>query len=88
MKTIDITEAKTHLPRLIAEVESGASIVIARDGKPAAKLVPIAIRPERATRRTIAAALKGKVRSARISTIHSPKIFLPRSMVKAIERAG
>lgn len=31
-------EAKTHLSRLIAEVEAGGSVVITRRGKPVAKL--------------------------------------------------
>lgn len=35
-------EAKTHLPRLLNEVEAGASFVITRHGRPVAKLVPMA----------------------------------------------
>lgn len=42
MKTVNIHEAKTHLSRLIAEVESGEDIVLARGGKPVARLVRIA----------------------------------------------
>ena len=44
MPIVNMLEAKTHLSRLVEEVESGASseIVIARNGKPAARLVPIA----------------------------------------------
>lgn len=41
MATINVHDAKTHLSRLIGEVEQGASITIARAGKPAARLVPI-----------------------------------------------
>jgi prevent-host-death family protein len=40
MKLINIHEAKTHLSRLIERVEAGEEIVIARAGKPVAKLVP------------------------------------------------
>lgn len=36
-------EAKTHLSRLLAQVENGEDVVIARDGKPIATLS--AIRP-------------------------------------------
>ena len=45
MHTVNMLEAKTKLSRLVAAVESGAAseIVIARNGKPAARLVPIAI---------------------------------------------
>jgi prevent-host-death family protein len=39
MKTVNIHEAKTNLSRLIAEIErGGADIVIARAGKPVARL--------------------------------------------------
>lgn len=43
MATVNMLEAKTNLSRLVQAVESGAEaeIVIARNGKPAAKLVPI-----------------------------------------------
>ena len=44
MPTVNMLEAKTNLSRLVEAVESGAEaeIVIARNGKPAARLVPIA----------------------------------------------
>jgi prevent-host-death family protein len=38
---IDVQEAKTHLSRLLARVEAGEEIVIARDGRPIARLVSI-----------------------------------------------
>lgn len=40
MKTLNIHEAKTHLSRLLDEVSAGESVVIAKAGKPIAKLVP------------------------------------------------
>ena len=40
-KTVDINDAKTHLPRLIARVGRGERIVIARAGKPVAELRPV-----------------------------------------------
>lgn len=44
MPTFNMLEAKTNLSRLAEAVESGAEteIVIARNGRPAARLVPIA----------------------------------------------
>ena len=42
MKTVNVHEAKTHLSRLLALVSRGEEIVIARAGKPIARLVPIA----------------------------------------------
>ncbi len=40
-KGVSVHEAKTHLSRLLARVESGETVVIARSGKPIARLVPI-----------------------------------------------
>lgn len=39
MRHVNIHEAKTHLSRLIAQVEGGEEIVIGRAGHPVAKLV-------------------------------------------------
>ena len=45
MKTVGSYEAKTHLPRLVREVEEeGEGFTITRHGKPVARLVPIAKR--------------------------------------------
>jgi prevent-host-death family protein len=41
MKQINIHQAKTELSKLVERAESGEEIVIARAGKPAAKLVPL-----------------------------------------------
>lgn len=43
MTTVNIFKAKTELSRLVEAVESGAEseIIIARNGKPAARLVPL-----------------------------------------------
>ena len=40
MKSVGSYDAKTHLPRLLAEVERGESITITRSGKPIARLIP------------------------------------------------
>ncbi|MBI4278426.1 MAG: type II toxin-antitoxin system Phd/YefM family antitoxin [Armatimonadetes bacterium] len=39
-KIVNIHEAKTHLSRLVEEVRSGKEIILAKGGKPCAKLVP------------------------------------------------
>jgi len=39
---VNVQEAKTHLSRLLARVEAGEDIVIARAGRPIARLVPVA----------------------------------------------
>lgn len=41
MKRVNIHQAKTGLSKLVERVEAGEEIVIARAGKPAAKLVPL-----------------------------------------------
>ena len=43
---VNVREAKTHLSRLLEEVVAGADVVIARAGKPVARLVPIAQVPK------------------------------------------
>jgi len=42
--TVNIHEAKTNLSKLVEQIETGSTseVVIARAGKPAARLVPIA----------------------------------------------
>jgi prevent-host-death family protein len=59
MTIVNMLDAKSNLSRLVERVESGAEaeIVIARNGKPAARLVPIAA-PARAAKRL--GLLKGK----------------------------
>jgi prevent-host-death family protein len=39
---INIHEAKTHLSRIVDEVAAGAEVIIAKAGKPMARLTPIA----------------------------------------------
>ncbi len=40
METVNIHQAKTHLSRLLARAAKGESFVIAKAGKPIAKVVP------------------------------------------------
>lgn len=42
--TVNIHEAKTHLSRLVERVESGEEVIIARAGRPVARLVPFRAR--------------------------------------------
>ena len=39
MSIVNVHQAKTHLSRLLAQVEAGEEIVIARRGEPVARLV-------------------------------------------------
>lgn len=47
MRSINIHEAKTHLSRLVDEVSAGEEIVIAKAGKPLARLIPFQRRTSR-----------------------------------------
>ena len=57
MITRNVTEAKAELSALLAQVELGHEVVIARRGKPVATLVPYATHP----RPRVPGALKGKI---------------------------
>jgi len=55
---VNIHEAKTHLSRIVDEVAAGAEVIIAKAGKPMARLSPIAA-PLRNKRLGL---LKGKIK--------------------------
>ena len=57
---VNIHHAKTHLSRLVEDVASGAEVLIAKGGRPMARLVPL--RRDETPRR--AGLLKGKLRIA------------------------
>ena len=58
MDTVNIHQAKTHLSKLVEQASQGEEIIIAKAGKPMAKLVPIsAVRVPRKP-----GLLKGKIR--------------------------
>ncbi|MDR9769420.1 type II toxin-antitoxin system Phd/YefM family antitoxin [Acetomicrobium sp.] len=54
---VNVHEAKTNLSKLLAQVEEGKEVIIARAGKPVARLVPI----ERQTAQRIPGSAKGKL---------------------------
>ena len=47
MREIQASEAKTHLPSLLDEVERGETLIITRHGKPIAEIKPMATQPAR-----------------------------------------
>ncbi len=55
---VNIHEAKTHLSRLLERVEAGGEIVIARNGRPIARLVGLGA-PDR---RNVRGSLRGAIR--------------------------
>jgi prevent-host-death family protein len=42
MRTVNIHAAKTHLSRLVEQAAAGEEIIIAKSGKPVARLCPLA----------------------------------------------
>jgi prevent-host-death family protein len=60
MHIVNIHEAKTNFSKLIEAVDQGEEIIIAKAGKPAARLVPV--QSKGGVRRP--GALKGKIRVA------------------------
>lgn len=42
---VNIHEAKTHLSKLLTQVKAGEEVIIAKAGKPIARIVPVVERP-------------------------------------------
>lgn len=74
MKIVNIHEAKTHLSRLLEQVVGGEEVVIAKSGRPIAKVVPIRDEPRRPGR------LKGRIEVR--ADLEAP---LPEEIVAAFE---
>jgi len=60
MGPVNVHAAKTHLSRLIARVAKGETIVIAKAGKPVARLVPY----EEPVKKRVPGLYRGRVRIA------------------------
>jgi prevent-host-death family protein len=56
--TVNIHEAKTHFSKLLAQVSAGEEIIIAKAGKPVARLAPI---EPKAMKKRIPGIDKGKI---------------------------
>ncbi len=46
-KTVNVHEAKTHLSRLLQQVRDGEEVIIAKAGKPVARLVAVTEKQKR-----------------------------------------
>ena len=73
---VNLYQAKTHLSELVDRAASGQEVVIARGGKPAARLV----RLEEPKRKLVFGLLKGRVKVP--ADFDAP---LPRSLMAAFE---
>lgn len=56
-RQVNIHEAKTHLSRLLARVKAGEEVIIAKAGKPIARLVAVMEQPAQ----RVAGSAKGQV---------------------------
>ena len=83
MLIVNVHQAKTELSRLLEAVEAGEEVVIARAGKPVARLVAIGAgrKPRQLGR------LAGKIRVPTTSTTRSLTISSPCSKIAASEAA-
>lgn len=62
MQTINIHDAKTQFSKLVEAVSQGEEIIIAKAGKPAARLVPIQAKKSLARK---PGSMKGKIKIAK-----------------------
>ena len=76
VKIVNVHEAKTQLSQLLQRISMGEEVVIARAGKPVARLVPIAAKPMR----RVAGSAQGQVWMA--SDFDAP---LPDELLAAFE---
>ena len=74
---VNIHEAKTHLSRLLERVKEGEEIIIAKAGKPLARLVPVI---EQHARRTPGSA-QGRIKLS--ADFEAP---LPEEILEAFEK--
>jgi len=84
MHTVNIHEAKTHLSRLLERVAAGEEVIIAKAGKPMARLAPL---EKPAQKKRAPGALKGKIwmsenfdepmSAGELSSWHDAPIFPP-----------
>jgi len=75
-ESVNVHEAKTHFSRLLARVNQGEEIIIAKAGKPVARIVPYASKPSK----RVPGTAKGKIQIGK--NFEDP---LPRNLMKFFE---
>ncbi len=60
MQIVNIHQAKTHLSKLLEQLSHGEEIILAKAGKPIAKLVP----HTQVAKKRVAGLMKGKIKMA------------------------
>lgn len=81
MRSVNVHQAKTQFSRLIDAAHAGETIVVAKDGKPWARLVPL----EQAGPRRQPGLLKGQLRLPSPDELLAP---LPPEELDAIEQGS
>ncbi|MBD0274419.1 MAG: type II toxin-antitoxin system prevent-host-death family antitoxin [Acetobacteraceae bacterium] len=67
MREIQASHAKTHLPRILDDVERGETVVITRHGRPIARLVPEASRRQAEIDEAIESIKRNRIGRGRIT---------------------
>lgn len=67
MREIQASEAKTHLPQILDDVERGETVIITRHGRAIARIVPEALRREAEIDQAIASIKELRTRTGRIT---------------------
>jgi prevent-host-death family protein len=67
MREIQASEAKTHLPRLLNDVERGETLIITRHGRPIARIIPEVDRRQEEIDRAMATIKALRKRTGRIT---------------------
>ncbi|MBM5819008.1 MAG: type II toxin-antitoxin system Phd/YefM family antitoxin [Cyanobacteria bacterium K_DeepCast_150m_m2_101] len=79
-RIVNVHEAKTHFSRLIDAAHAGETIVVAKGGKPWARLVPL----EQPTPRRLPGVLAGRIRLPPPAVLLEP---LPEEELAGLEQA-
>jgi prevent-host-death family protein len=67
MREVQASDAKTHLPQLLDEVEKGEIIIITRHGRPIARIIPEALRRQEEIAKAIESIKALRQRTGKIS---------------------
>src|ERR1035441_5394466 len=67
MREIQASEAKTHLPQLLDDVERGETLIITRHGRRIARMVPEVDRRQEAIDKALAAILEFRKRTGSVT---------------------
>jgi prevent-host-death family protein len=67
MREIQASEAKAHLPQLLADVERGETLIITRHGRPIARIVPEVDRRQEEIDKAIGSIKELRTRTGRVT---------------------